>query len=108
MREEKISEPTIVGRLSETLSYLSVLERHFSDLESCVSGPSPNSGAKRDQAITIDQMAAEGCERAANLCGWMQTIKNRIGVPNSSDSSEAPVGWQTENRATKSTIAERR
>jgi hypothetical protein len=96
--EPQINNPTIVGRLTETLNYLSTLERHCSDMQDCITGPVPEANSKRDHATTIDQMTAEICERTANLCGWLSSIKNRIGVPGSNEcATQAQAAEYREN-----------
>ncbi len=88
--EPRPIEPSIMGRLNETLGYIGTLERHFADLDGSIFGRAENS-AKRDTPSTFEGMMADACERAANLCGWIGTIKNGLGCPDSVNAIQSNV-----------------
>lgn len=80
MNEPKaISEPTIMGRTNELLNHIDTLERHCADMESGLTGRAQSSEVKRDTPSSLEGMLADATTRTASLCGWMATMKNRLG-----------------------------
>ena len=100
-----INQPTVMARLNETLGYIATLERHCADLDSSIFGrASQNALEKRDPPSTLEGMMADACSRAASLCGWLGTLKNGLGCPDSVNIPVPATGYQVEGRA----ITERR
>lgn len=80
---QPIGNPSIMARLNEALGYLSTLERHFYDMDSSLFGKGQSEPKPSAVSSTLDSMAAEACSRAANLCGWIATIKGGLGCSDS-------------------------
>ena len=85
------TEPTIMGRTNELLNYVATAERHLRDLDSGILGKDAAPEKKADTPTSLEGMLADATMRVASICGWLATIKNRIGCHEWSEVNSAPA-----------------